>query len=645
MNLPGHQSSASFKTGFLRVSFHPTFISLLLVAVTLAVYWPVTSCDFISYDDPGYFTNNSHVQEGLTWDNVIWAFTTNDQSNWHPLTWLSYMLDVGLFGKGPAGPHFTNLLFHLANTVLLFLLLRRLTAAQWRSAFVAALFALHPLHVESVAWISERKDVLSAFFGILSLLGYARYVEQSKIHPSSLRFAEARSPRSKVFYGFTLFFFAMSLMSKPMLVTLPFVMLLLDWWPLQRVASGRWHVTRTGERVTSDESRGAGVRSLVVEKWPFFALSAISCVVTFIAQQKGGAVIALVKIPMPGRIENAFVSYARYLGKTLCPMNLATPYPYFKHWPLWQVGLVMLLFACLCIIALRLGRKFPFVPTGWFWFVGMMVPVIGLIQVGHQSMADRYTYVPLIGLFVVFVWGAGELCARWHLSKQAIGVIAIIILAVSALRTHDQVRYWKNSEVLFRHAIAVIKNNYPAYDFLGIHFASHGQMAEAIDCYLKFLKICPDDPDVLYSLGNVFIVVGDPDKAIDCYRRALQITPNRANILNNLGVVLTARKQFDDAITCYNRALQSRPDYADAHNNLATALFAEKRFDEAARHYREALHLTPNDPRFCANLGDALVQLGQMAEAEKYYQEALRLKPDDERTKTKLRALGVQIPN
>jgi Tfp pilus assembly protein PilF len=624
MILSKHQSNADLESKFPRTLFHTAFISLLLVVITLAVYWPVTSCDFIGYDDPEYFTNNSHVQEGLTWHNVIWAFTTSDQCNWHPLTWLSYMLDVELFGKGPAGPHFTNLLFHLANTVLLFLLLRRLTAAQWRSAFVAALCALHPLHVESVAWISERKDVLSAFFGMLSLLGYAQYVEKSRV----------QNPRFKVFYGLTLFFFAMSLLSKPMLVTLPFVMLLLDWWPLKRVPIDK-----------NSASQRSILNHLLFEKWPFFLLSAVSCIVTLIVQQKGGAMIALAKISTTVRIENAFVSYARYLGKTLYPMNLATPYPYFKHCPLWQVGLAMLLFACLCIIALRLGRKFPFVPTGWFWFVGTMVPVIGLIQVGSQPMADRYTYMPLIGLFIVFVWGAGELCARWHLSKQVIGVVATIILAVSALRTHDQVRYWKNSEALFRHAIAVIKNNYPAYDFLGIHFASHGQMAEAIDCYLKFLKICPDDPDVLYNFGNILTRVGDPDKAIDYYRHALQITPNQADILNNLGVALVSRKQFDDAIACYNRALQSRPDYADAHNNLGAALFAEKRFDEAARHYREALRLTPNDPRFCANLGDALVQLGQMAEAAKYYQEALRLKPDDKRTKTKLRALGMQIPN
>jgi Tfp pilus assembly protein PilF len=625
MILPKHQSNLNLESKFLRTLFHTAFISLLLVVITLTVYWPVKNCDFVNYDDPDYFTSNPHVLNGLTPTSVTWAFTTSYAANWHPLTWLSLMLDAELFGQGPAGPHLTNLLFHAANTVLLFLLFRCLTGAVWRSAFVAALFALHPLHVESVAWVAERKDVLSAFFGMLSLFGYARYVEQSKV----------QNPKSKVSYGFSLFFFALALMSKPMLVTLPFVMLLLDWWPLGRV---------TGEK--NPVSQLSTLNHLLFEKWPFFLLSAVSCIVTFIAQQKGGAVIALVKISTTCRIENVFISYARYLGKTLYPMDLATPYPYFKkYWLLWQVGLAILLFASLCIIALRLGRKFPFVPTGWFWFVGMMVPVIGLIQVGSQPMADRYTYMPLIGLFVVFAWGAGELCARWRPLKQAIGVIAIIILAVSALRTHDQVRYWKNSEALFRHAIAVTKNNYPAYDFLGIYFVRHGQMAEAIDCYLKFLKICPDDPDVLYNFGNVLTKVGDLDKAIDCYRHALQITPNQADILNNLGFVLTARKQFDDAITCYNRALQSRPDYADAHNNLATALFMEKRFDEAARHYREALRLTPNDPRFYANLGDTLVQLGQMAEAAKCYQEALRLKPDDERTKTKLRALGVQIPN
>ena len=629
MNLPGQQNSVNFKIKFASVSSLTVLISVLLVMITLAVYWPVTNCDFVICDDLDYFTNNSHVQTGLTLSNVIWAFTTNDQGNWHPLTWLSYMLDVGLFGKGPAGPHFTNLLFHLANTVLLFLLLRRLTAAQWRSAFVAALFALHPLHVESVAWISERKDVLCAFFGMLSLWAYARYVEKSRVHPSSLRFAEARNPRFKVFYGLTLFFFVLSLMSKPMAVTLPFVMLLLDWWPLGRVSS-----------VQNPTFQFSTLNHLLFEKWPLFVISLASCAVTFVAQKRGNAVVSFERLPAPERIANAFASYARYLGKAFYPADLAVPYPYLGRWPLWQVVFAVLLVASLCIIAFRLGRKFPFVTTGWFWFVGMMVPVIGLIQVGGQSMADRYTYMPLIGLFIIFVWGAGELCARWHLPKPAIGVIAAAILTASALQTQNQIGYWQNSEILFGHAIAVVKNNYLAHNYLGSYFSRRGQLAKATDCYLQSLQISPNAPDVLYDLGNVLIRMGDPDKAIDCYRRALQITPNQTDILNNLGVALTSRKRFDDAIECFNKTLQLKPNYADAHNNLGTALFAEKRFDEAAQHYREALRLVPNDPRFCVNLGDALVQLGQMAEAAKYYQEALRLKPDDGRTKAKLRALN-----
>jgi len=634
MILPKHQSNADLRPKLLRTLSNPVSFCLLLVAVTLVVYWPVTRCDFVNYDDPGYFSSNIHIQEGLTWHNVIWAFTTIDQGNWHPLTWLSHMLDVGLFGNGPAGPHSTNLLFHLANTVLLFLLLRRLTAATWRSAFVAALFALHPLHVESVAWVAERKDLLSTFFGLLSLWAYARYVEQSKVHPSLPRFAEARSSKTWVFYGFALFFFAMSLMSKPMLVTLPFVMLLLDWWPLRRMPG-----------VQNPDSQHSTLNHLLFEKWPFLSLSAVSCVVTFIVQQKGGAVIALDKIPMTSRIENTFVSYARYLGKTFYPTDLAVPYPYPEHWPLWQVGLAMLLFAGFCIIALRLGRKFPFVPTGWFWFVGMMVPVIGLIQVGSQSMADRYTYMPLIGLFIVFVWGAGELRARWHLSKQMIGVIAMIILGVSALQTQDQVGYWKNSETLFRHATAVTQNNHLAYKYLSSDLCSHGQPTEAIGCCLKFLQIHPDDPDVLYNLGNVLTRVGDPDKAIDCYRRALQITPNQADILNNLGFALTIRKQFDDAITCYNKALQSRPDYADAHNNLATVFFTQHRFPEAVQQYREAIRLTPDNPQIYINLGGTLLIQGQTNEAIQNYQYAFRLNPNNLTIKAKLQALGVKFFN
>ena len=587
----------------------PFFICLLLVAATLAVYWPAIHCDFLNYDDPDYFTSNHRVLTGLTPGNVVWAFTTWHASNWHPVTWLSLMLDAELFGKGPVGPHLTNLLLHAANTVLLFLLLRRLTAAEWRSALVAALFALHPLHVESVAWVTERKDVLSAFFGLLSLCTYVRFVGESKV----------LSPKSTVFFMLSLLFFALGLMSKPVLVTLPLVMLLLDWWPLRRVTD---------------------VARLVAEKIPFIALSAFSCTVTFVVQQKGGAVAALTGYSLPERIENAFVSYARYLSKMFWPATLATPYPHPGHWPLWLVLLATALFAALCIAAVWWGQKFPFAPVGWFWFVGMLVPVIGLVQVGDQSMADRYTYLPLIGVFIVLVWGVGEACVRWRVPKQAVIVLATIVLAACALRTRDQLGCWQNSGTLFSHALAVTKDNYVAENNLGTWLSGRGRIAEAMDCYRQSLKIKPGNADALYNLGNAFARLRDWDNAIVDYRRALEITPDQADILDNLGFALVAKQQFAEAIANFNAALKLNPDSASAHNNLATVLFIQHRFDEAGQHYREALRLTPDNPQIYANLGDTLVRLGRIAEAVQCYQETLRLNPGDPKVQAKLQALG-----
>ena len=598
-----------------KTSAAPFFLCLLLVAATLAVYWPAIHGYFLNYDDPLYFTSNRHVLTGLTPGNVVWAFTTGHASNWHPLTWLSLMLDAQLFGKGPIGPHLTNLLLHAANTVLLFLLLRRLTAAMWRSALVAALFALHPLHVESVAWVTERKDVLSAFFGLLSLGAYARFVEEFKVQGSKF----------KVFFALSLLSFSLGLMCKPVLVTLPLVLLLLDWWPLGRVTSDRWQVT--------------GVARLVTEKIPFIVLSVISCLITFVVQQKGGAVVALTQFSLSERIENAFVSCARYLGKTFWPSALATPYPHPGHWPVGLVLLAVVLFAALCVAAIWWGRKFPFAPVGWFWFVGMLVPVIGLVQVGDQSMADRYTYLPLIGVFLVLVWGMGEVCVNWHVPKPAVIFLAAIMLAACAWRTRDQLGYWHDSGTFFRHALAVTQNNYVAENNLGTWLSSKGRIPEAMDCFRQSLKIKPGNADALYNLGNAFARLGNWDEAITDYRRALQITPDQADILDNLGFALVAKQQFAEAITNFQAALKLNPDSASAHNNLATVLFFEHRFDEAAQHYREALRLTPDNPQIYVNLGDTLVWLGRMAEAMQCYQEALRLKPDDPGIKAKLQAL------
>jgi protein O-mannosyl-transferase len=607
--------------GKLRAISKPVFICLLLAAATLAVFWPVTGCDFVNYDDPDYFFSNVHVRAGLTWNGVAWAFRTVHASNWHPLTWLSLMLDAELFGKGPAGPHFTNLLFHAANTVLLFLLLRKLTAAVWRSAFVAALFALHPLHVESVAWISERKDVLSAFFALLALLSYARFVEESKV----------QSPKSKVFYVLALFAFACGLMAKPMLVTLPFVMLLLDWWPLQRISNPGFQI--------------ANLRRLLLEKIPFFVLSVISCVVTFIVQKKSGAVATLTGFSMPSRIENTFVSYARYLGKALWPDPLAVPYPIPDHWKLSLIIYSVALMAGLSAIAILFARKFPFAFTGWFWFVGTLVPVVGVVQVGNQSMADRYTYLPLIGLFIIVAWGAGEWRANWRVPRPVFVFFAATILVACAARSRIQTTYWQNSETLFTHALAVTEDNYVACNNLGTWFSNHGQVAAAMDCYRQSLQIKADNPDVLYDLGNAFSKIGEWDAAIDNYRRALEVTPDQADILDNLGFALAAKKQFPEAVANFEAALKLDPDFPDAHNNLATVLFMEHRFDEAAQHYREAIRLTPDNPQIYANLGDTLVRQGNIPEAVQNYQTALRLKPDDAKTRAKLQALGAHISN
>jgi Flp pilus assembly protein TadD len=639
MNLSGQPNNAGLAFRFTRSFARPSWLCLLLLLVTLVIYWPVVHCDFLNYDDPEYFTSNNHVLAGLTPANIAWAFTTMRTGNWHPLTWLSLMLDVDFFGPGPFAPHFSNLSLHLANTGLLFLLLRRLTRSQWRSALVAALFALHPVHVESVAWIAERKDVLSTFFGLLALLSYTGYARRAtgdmcqatgseKVFPASV--VSSVTGHRALQYGLALVLFAFSLMSKPMLVTLPFLMLLLDWWPLQRCKV---------------QISGFKVQSLVWEKIPFFILSAISCVVTFIAQKKGGAVVTLVNISMNGRIENTFVAYARYLGKTFWPAALANPYPHPGHWPAGLVAFSAVLVAGLTAAAVWLGRKLPFLPVGWFWFIGTLIPVIGLVQVGIQSMADRYAYVPLIGVFIILAWGLGAMCATRPVLRPWIVFLSAAILVACAFRTRAQLYYWQNNETLFRHTLAVTENNFLAYNNLGTWLSKKGQMDEAMDCFHKSLQINPDDPDVLYNLGNAFAKLGSWDAAITNYQRALQIFPGQPDVLDNLGFAFTAKQQFPDAIACFEAALKLDPDSADAHNNLATAWFIQRRFDEAVRHFREAVRLAPRNPQFHSNLGDALARQGQSAEAVKCYAEALRLKPGDLRIKAKLQALGVQNSN
>ena len=612
MLLSEHDGGAILKNKIIRVFSKPSLFCLLLIATTLFVFWPATRCDFLNYDDPDYFTSNPNVLSGLTSHNFIWAFTTGHAGNWHPLTWISLMLDAQVFGNNSFGPHFMNLMFHAANAALLFLLLRRLTSATWRSAFVAALFALHPLHVESVAWVAERKDVLSTFFALLALLSYAHY---------------AKEGRQSSFWC-ALVFSALGLMAKPMLVTLPFVLLLLDFWPLQRISNHGFQIS--------------SLRRLFLEKVPFFVLSAISCVVTFIAQQKGGAVVSLQKISMPERIENAFVSCERYLGETFWPDNLANPYPHPGHWELSLEIYSVALIAGLSAIAILFARKFPFLPAGWFWFVGTLIPVIGLVQVGDAAMADRYTYFPLIGIFIIVVWSAGFTFANWRVPNSLAYLCAAIVLAACAIRTHDQLCYWRNSGTLFSHTLAVTENNYVAENNLGTWLSAQGKVPEAMECFRRSLEIKADNPDALYNLGNAFSKSGNWDEAIADYRQALQTAPNSADILNNLGFALAAKKQLAEAISCFESALKLNYDSADTHNNLATVYFMEENFDAAVKHYREAIRISPDNPQLYANLGDALVRQNNIPEAVQNYQKSSRLNPGDARIRGKLQALGAQ---
>jgi Flp pilus assembly protein TadD len=580
-----------------------------LFATTLLVFGPVTKCDFINYDDPDYFVTNPHVYSGVDVDNVFWAFTSGQTGNWHPLTWLSLMLDAEIFGpNNPTGPHLTNLVFHGLNVVLLFLFLKKLTGLDFPSAFVAGLFAWHPLHVESVAWVAERKDVLSTFFGLLGLLSYGRYAIDHR--------------NDGIWLG--TIFFALSLMSKPMLVTLPFLLVLLDWWPLGRLSF-------SGDKTN--------LKDLLQEKIPFFALSAISCIITFQVQQKAGSMATLANFSVSERIENVFVAYARYLAKTVWPNDLANPYPLVRHWESGQVIFSAVLILGFSVLAIAAVRRFPYLFIGWFWFLGTLIPVIGLVQVGIQSMADRYTYFPLIGLFIILGWGLNGMCERGHTMKLPAIVLCASVLMACAVQTKTQLAYWRNSETLFRHALAVTKENYLAENDLGTWLANNGRLAEALDCLRRAVEINPNEPEVRYNLGNTFSKLGNFDEAIQNYQISLQARPDQADVLGNLGVALVAKKQYTNAIACFMSALKLEPDSAEIHNNLATVLFIGHEFASAEEHFRDAMRINPENPQIYVNLGDTLLRENKIPEAVQCYQMALDLKPDDQTIKLKLQAL------
>ena len=591
----------------------------LLVLVTVVLYWPATRHDFINYDDDQYVLENTHVTSGLTLENVRWAFGSGYAYNWHPVTWLSHMLDCQMFGLKPWGHHLTSVLLHALNAALVFLFLRCLTGAFWRSAMVAAVFAVHPLHVESVAWVAERKDVLSACFGLMALIFYAKHVRKAE---SRNRKAEiGRAAPSSTFhlpssphYWLALLLFSLGLMSKPMLVTWPFVMLLLDYWPLKRVSSFEFRVSSWGR--------------LVWEKIPFFALAAASSVVTFVVQKHVDVVAAAENLPLLARSGNALISYCRYLGKIFWPANLAVFYPHPGHWPWVNVlGAGVVLFG-LTIFFFIVRRRYPFLLMGWLWFVGTLVPVIGLVQVGDQAMADRYAYIPSLGLLIAVVWGACELTGGWRSRAIVLSLTGSAAIILCAALTRQQLGYWKDSETLFRHALAVAGNSYTANSNLGDALAKQGRLDEAISCYRETLRLEPDSPKSQYNLGVVVAAKGLPDEAINYYREAIRLKPDYAEALYNLGVILGKQGRTDEAIAYYREALRFKPDHADAHNNLGIALGRQGQIDEAMTHFQEAVRLKPDYADAHNNLGITFSRQGRAEEAISQYREAIRLQPD-----------------
>ena len=634
---------------------HPSWagvaICVALVVAVFAIYSPVADYGFVNYDDNDYVTENAPVRNGLSREGVQWAFTQFHAGHWHPLTWLSHMLDCQLFGaddQAAGWHHLVNVALHAVNCVLLLVVLRRMTGQLWPSLLVAALFALHPLRVESVAWVTGRKDVLSGLFFMLTLLAYYGYARRPGI---------AR-------YLLVMGAFAMGLMAKPILVTVPFLLLLLDYWPLRRMS------VDSREQPGSDSVRSPSkLLGLLLEKVPLLMLSVISCLVTVQSQRAGGTVSDLQVISPSWRLVNASVSYVMYLLKTLWPTNLAVLYPHpaadpdqqINHWLAGGiVAAAVLIIATL--IAFFTARRWPFVVVGWLWYIGMLIPVIGLVQVGNQAWADRFGYLPLLGVYVAFSWALYSLISVAPRTRIPISGLLACTLVALAIASHGQVAVWKDSRTLFKNALAVTANNVVAHNNLGIALVDLGRYDEAVVHHRLAIQIRPESAELRDNLGFDLYALDHVDEAIACYREALRlnpkhtgahinlgialrsqghleeayslchdalkIEPNNHLVRNNLGYVLCELNRFEEAVIEFRSALQFRPNFAEARNNLGGALHSLGRFDEAIAHYQETLRQQPDNAAAHYNLGLVRAQQGQVALAIAYFQKAVQLKPD-----------------
>ena len=651
-------------------------ICLALALMTVAAYWRVTTFDFVSYDDDRYVLQNPHVNTGLKPENITWAFKSMHASNWHPLTWLSLMLDAQLFGLNAGGYHVVNLLFHIFNTLLIYMVLNAMTGASWRSAAVAALFALHPLHIESVAWVAERKDVLSTFFMMLTFFSYVRYV---------------RTPGYKTYLPIV-FFFALGLLAKPMVVTLPFVLLLLDYWPLKRFALDvgakplKYGVNATAKKMGR----------LIFEKLPLFGLTAISVVVTLSAQRV--EIVTMQYLPVSLRISNALVSYCGYLAKAIWPIPLTVLYPHPEFIPPWQTIGATAILVTITALAVRTVQSHPYFLVGWFWYLGTLVPVIGFVQVGVQSMADRYTYIPLVGVFIAAVWLISDFTDRPGYKKYLLPAFCTAIAGFLFTVTWTQLGHWRNSKALFNHALSVTKNNYVMHNNMGALLAIQGNMQDAISHYNEALKIRPDDLEANYNLGNLLLRQGKFKDSIPYYGEAIRSKPDFSPAHNNLGIALGQSKDLERAVEQFREAVRLDPGYQEARNNLKFALarlekpkeivlpktsaetaktdretaegevkagvslatkgdlvgainhFKEalklnpnhydanvhlglslsfkQNYDEAIVHFRKAIQINPNGPQIYNSLGVALANTGKIDEAIAQLKKAIQIDPN-----------------
>ena len=662
-----------------RPQFPAWWLAALLLLATIAIYWPATRGDFVNYDDDLHVTANAQVQKGLTWESVKWALLTPVNCIWHPVTVLSHMVDCQLFGLNPWGHHLTSVLLHAVNTMLLFLFLWGLTGALWRSVLAAALFGWHPLHVESVAWVSERKDVLSGLFGLLSLIAYARYAQRQRAvisNPWSVISRQsagvaAGDNRTRttayrllitdhrlLFYLLSLFFLALGLMSKPMLVTLPFVMLLLDYWPLRRIQNAECRKQNEAGTGTQPISRFTFHLPLLFEKIPFFFLVALASVVTFVVQRHTGALDAGESLPLGARAGNALISYGRYLGKLFWPAELAVVYPHPGQWPLEKVLLAGAVILGISVLFWAARRRYPCLLMGWLWYCGTLVPVSQIIQTGSHAMADRYTYLPSLGVVILAVWGAYELMqgkaaggvereereereergsvghalarSTLHASRSTpilLSVAGGVAVFACLAMTRQQIGYWHDSEALFRHALAVTENNDGAHNGLGIALDQKGQMDGAIRQFEEAIRLKPRYSSAYCNLGIALNKNGQVDEAIREFREAIRLKPNQVGAHYGLGIVLNRKGQMEEAIRQLEEAIRLKPDYAEAHNELGIALGRKGQMDEAIRQFQEAVRLKLDYAEAQFNLGLALGLRGETAEAIRHFEAALKARP------------------